>query len=315
MGTRYVGLGKENVFGTPVAAARYESCTDQFEPDQGWIIPEPVAAPAYDKKQLGPYRARGVLPAFPVTPLGIVGELLYGVLGNVNSAQQGGTAAYLHTFSRGTSLPSFTARLGVELKERIDAGVLFNSLEFHFEQGKAVTVQPELFSGFVESDGNIGAPTIDTLEALSMFESTATATIAAADVRKLLYDVTIKIENNIPFDRGDLNGRGWTTKRYGLPKVTGKLSTYFESATEYERFLAGGEFALAISTSGPLISGSYRYGLGFQLPRCVYTKGVPHVASQSEQLVVDAPFQAFYSTGSGFNDVVKATLTNTVTGY
>jgi len=316
MGTRYVSVGKETVaFGTPAAAVRFENCEEQIEPDQGWIIPEPVAGPAYDKKQLGAYRAKGVLSAFPATPCGIIGDLLNGAFGNVNSAQQGSSIAYTHSFSRGTSLPSYTVRLGVELKERINPGCLVNSLEVHFEQGKQVTVQPELLSGFVETDGNIAVPTMDTLDAFTMFDATAVATIAGSNVRSSLYDCSLKIENNIPFDKGDLNGRGWNTKRYGLPKVTGKLSMYFDAVTEYERFLAGTDFTLVIAASGPVIASSYRYGLGFELRRCTYLKGVPHVKNQKELVVVDAPFQAFYDTTGGFNDTCKATLTNTITSY
>jgi len=235
---RYVGLGKETTYGTAVAATRYLEALASIKPDHKWVIPPPIASRAFRKRNLGPYRARGNIGDFPLEPENI-GELLYAVFGSVSSAQQGGTIAYLHTFLPADTLPSYTTRLGVEQTERVLPGCLAESLTLKFSHDKDIMANAEILSGFVETKTSIGTPNISELQALNMMDVNSVLTIGGVSKRNIVYDLEVTIKNNIPFERGDLSGRTFATKRVGQREVTGKLGIYFDDTTEYDRFIAG----------------------------------------------------------------------------
>jgi hypothetical protein len=315
MGNRYIGVGKETVaYGTLAAATRYAEAIASIKPDQGWIIPSPIASRAFRKRALGPYRARGNIGDFPVEPENIIGELLMGVFG-AETPTNPYAGVYLHTFTPADVLPSYTIRVGVEQTERILAGGLVESLTVKFSHDKDIQAIAEVLSGFVETKQAIQAPTISSLQALNMQDATSVLTIATANKRNLVYVAEIAIKNNIPFERGDLSGRTFATKRVGQREVSGKLSIYFDDTTEYDRFITGTEFTLIITAVGPVIASTYKYQLGFELRKCVYTGGVPEVKPQNEPLAIDAPFKAFYDTTGGFNAEAKATLQNAIASY
>ena len=315
MGIRYTALGKETgEYGTPVAATRYAEAIASIKPDQGWNIPSPIASRAFRKRNLGPYRARGLIGDFPVEPENIIGELLMGVFGSETPTNPY-AGVYLHTFAPADTLPSYTLRLGVEQTERILAGGLIESLTVKFPHDNDIQASAEVLSGFVETKVAIGTPTISALQALNMQNAASVLTIATVNKRTLIYDLGVTLKNNIPFDRGDLSGRTFATKRYGQRKVSGRLSAYFDDTTEYDRFIAGTEFTLIATAVGPIFASTYTYQLGFELRKCAYSGGVPDVKPQSDPLVIDAPFEALYDATDGFNAEAKATLQNAVAAY
>jgi len=313
MGSRFLGLGKESTYGTAVAATRYLEAIASIKPDQNWIIPPPIASRAFRKRNLGPYRARGTIGDFSVEPENI-GELLLGVFGSVTTTNPV-AGVYSHTFSPADTLPSYTVRMGVEQTERVLPGGLVEALTVKFAHDKDVMANAEILSGFLETKAAIGTPTISALQALNMQDAASVLTIAIIDKRTLVYDLELTIKNNIPFDKGDLSGRTFATKRVGQRMVDGKLSAYFDNTIEYDRFINGGEFKLIITAVGPIIESTYKYQLGFELRKCVYSGGVPDVKPQNEPLVIDAPFKAFYDTTDGFNAEAKATLQNAIAAY
>lgn len=314
-GKRYFAVGKETTYGTAVAAARYDEGLASFKPDLGWNIPSPVATREAKKRGLGQYRTRGTLGDFDIVAEGVIGELLLGVLGSVSTSTPTG-GVKLHAFTPADSLPSYTVRLGVEQTERVLPGGLIEALTVRFPHDDNVKDRSEIYSGFEESTVALATPSFSALECFNMPSGGGTLTIAGSDKKSLLYDMELTIKNNIPFDRGDLAGRTFATKRYGERLVTGKLSTYFDNTTEYDRFMAGNEFTLIVEVLGALITGSYYYSLKFELRKCVYLKDLaPDIVAQNAPLVADAPFRAFYDTTGGFNAEVKAWLQNTISSY
>jgi len=310
--TRYVGLGKETTYGVGVAATRYAEAVASIKPDHGWIIPPPIASRAFRKRNLGPYRARGTIGDFPVEPENIIGELLLGVFGSVTTTEPT-VGVKLHTFAPADTLPSYTCRIGVEQTERVLPGGLIEALTVKFTHGRDIQANAELLSGFVESKAAIATPTISPLQALNMFEASSVLTIGGTAKRDIIYDLEITVKNNIPFDRGALDGRTFSKKRVGQRDVTGRISAFFDDTSEYDRFIGGHEFTLIVRADGPVITGTYKYYLGFELRKCAYTGGVPDVKPQSEPLVIDAPFQALFD--AGFGAEAKATLQNTIASY
>jgi len=315
MGTRYVATGKETSYGVAVAAAYYEEAKAALKPDLGWLIPKPVASRAYRTKSEGPYRTRGNIGDFPLITEGIIGHLLYGAFGSISTANQT-TGVYRHTFTPAETLPSLTVRLGVEQTQRILPGCLVNTLKLHFPNNDSVQANAEILSGIIESKAAIGTPTPSNVQAINMCGSECGMTIGGVTKRDVVFDLEFTLENKIPFERGALDGRTFSKKRYGDRTIKGKLSAYFDDTTEYDRFMAGTEFSIMIHTSGPLIIDPYYHYLEIEMRKCVYLKDVaPGVEPQSEPLVVDAPIQAFHDTTGGFNAEAKAVLQNTINSY
>jgi len=295
-------------------ANRYIEAIASLKPDQGWIIPSPIADRAFRKRNLGPYRTRGTIGDFPVEPENI-GELLYGAFGNVLTTNPA-SGVYLHTFSPADSLPSYTFHIGSEQKERLVRGSLVEALTIKFAHDDDLKARAEILSGWVESSQNLETVAFSTLQALNMLTATNILTIDGISKKYEIYDLEITIKNNIPFDRGNLGSRQFTIKRYGAREVTGKLSAYFDNTEEYDRFIAGNEFTLIIHVDGPVITGAYKYYLEFELRKCIYLRDVaPDIAAINEPLVVDAPFKAFYDTYGGFNAEAKAKLQNAISAY
>lgn len=296
MANRYFGIGEETTFKTAVAAAKYiDIIRESIIPDKGWVIVDTAAHRTYRKKYLGAYRGRGPVE-FPAEPENGLTKILKWVLGDVTSEKQGATSAYKHTFKPADTIKSFTGRVGVVegslTAERVLPGCLVNSLALRYRHGEEVRCAAEIFNAGKESKTSIGSPTFSDLDpfvfsqAKVEFEDTEKAIVAEAEVR---------MNNNIPFDRGVLGDDTFPYIKVGRLVVDGRLSLWFETADEYDRFLAGTEFKLEILTEGPAIGETgYNYTLNVILPKCVYLRDTaPHV-DRREQCILDAPFQGFW---------------------
>ena len=153
---RYIGVGKESVYGDAVAATRFEDAICSILPDQNWLIPTPVAKRAYDKRARGLNRTQGNIGDFDVVAEGIIGELMLGCIGDVNTTNPY-AGVYLHEFDPVDTIPSYTLRLGVEQTQRILPGCLVEQLTWKYSAGQFMKVNALIFSGF-NTGGNWRSP-------------------------------------------------------------------------------------------------------------------------------------------------------------
>jgi len=294
---RYAGLGKETTYQTAVAATVYADVrSERIEPDHGVIIPESASRRAFQKFSLGAYRARGPLEIY-AGPRNGASALLEAVLGKVTTTENVTGQVWTHVFDVEKTIPSFTLRLGVELAERILAGCLLNSLEARFAFGEDVIFTGTVFHGKPETKGTLGTPTISP----EMHFSFTGATISiAGTASESVSEARVLIENTIPFDRGVIGKREFPWIKVGKRKVTGSLSLFFDSTTEYDRFLAGTTFALQLKAEGREFYTGYKFTLQLDLPKCLSLRGTAPMQDRRELFVLDAPFQAFYDDTSGY---------------
>jgi len=215
------------------------------------------------------------------------------VLGGYSKEQQGGTSAWKHTFKGADSIKSFTGRVGAETDERVLGGCLLNSLALRFAHGEELRGVAEVFAA-EEAKGTIGSPTFSALDPFVFSQATVEFTDTA---KAIVAEGEVRINNRIPFDRGVLGSRYFPKIMVGKRLVDGRLSLFFDDATEYDRFLAGTEFKLELLTTGPQIGTTgYYYSLNIIMTKCVYLRDTaPHV-DRRELIVLDAPFQAFYDS-------------------
>ncbi len=316
---RYVALGVEENLGAVAEATRYQESVETIATDLGWIIPEPISKRAYQKRQAGPYRELGDIGEFDVDPNGIIGDLLYGVLGKVTPHPQDppNEEAIMHSFVPWDTLPSYTVRIGTEQNERILEGMMVNSLKLRFATGENLKATAGMIGPHSpETDQVLQTPTINPLQAFTYHQASIKTGEAETEMNTFVYAAEILINNNLP-TKGDLSSRYLTTKRYGHRKVTGKLSMYFESEVERDKFLLGTPFNLIVTFTGPIIAGTtLPYYLQVILYQCQYTGGTSHVKPHTEPLVLDAPFQAFYEGVSPLAEKeIEAAIQDTVSNY
>jgi len=304
---RYLGLGREDSgFGTAANASRYVETIAKLIPDQGWIIPDPICDPSRTKKNLGPYRIRGNVGPFDVTPDNI-GEMINAALGNnAYNATNNDTKSRTHSWKCGNDLDSYTLRIGAEIEERILAGMLANSLNFKASHGENVQATVAWVGpGAAESSTTLDTLTRSNLSALQPFvyhQASGTLLVGAGspgDKSANIFDIELNIENNIPVDRGNFNSRYMPKIRRGSRSVTGKLSAFFDDDDEYDRFIAGTPFILDLKFVGPTITSPRYYTLRWYMPVCVYLRDAAHpIQPMDEPLAIDCPFQALYDDGT-----------------
>lgn len=312
---RYVALGKESSFQVAVAASVYLNARCSDNPDNNVVTLKPVATQNETDYLVGPYTNQGKIEEYYVKPDNI-GELLMAIFGTDTPAQQGGSAAYLHTFTFNDVPPSYTVRKGVELDEEVLAGCLFNDLNVKFTAKDGVKAAAGFYNTKLKTSTTIGVPSLSSLSAfpcMNLSAASGNLTIAGSDKRATIYEAEIDVARSIPFNKVfNLSSREMPAKMVGGRTVTGKLSAIFNSITERDRVLAGTPFTLVANIAGALIADTYYYSLGFELRNCVYLSGgSPAVKDADEPLVAEMPFRAHYDTTDGFNAVAKAYLQNT----
>ncbi|NVM20590.1 MAG: hypothetical protein HWN68_02280 [Desulfobacterales bacterium] len=307
MADMYFGIGEEGTFKSAEAAAKYiDIYRESIIPDPGWIIPETAGRRAFEKKTAGAYRGRGNVE-FPIEPENGITKILYWLLGSKTSAQQGGTAAWKHTFKPADTIKSFTGRVGVSdvtTRERILGGCLANALTVRFAHGREMQAIAEVFNAGKETHGAIGSATFSDLDAFVFSQGSVEF---AESAKAIVAEGEVRINNRIPFDFGVIGDDTFPKIRVGKRLVDGRLSLAFDDTTEYARFLAGTEFKLELLTQGPVITGSYYYRFDITLPKCVYLRDTaPHV-DRREQILLDAPFQAFYNPSDQYEVMIEVT--------
>jgi hypothetical protein len=277
---------------------------EKVEGDEGWIAFETAADRSYTKRTEGDYIAKGPIN-LPVDAKNI-GWLLKWALGSVSTGAKQGNGTYTHTFKCADDLKSFTGRIGVAdftNMERILAGMLVDTLSLKSEFRKALDASVGVVSFLKETKGSIGTPSFSALNPFMFAQGVvkiATATVGYA------HGIALNLNNKIPVDK-------WFNKIHvGKRTVDGTLTLVFDEATEYDRFLAGTEFALEQTFTGALIEAGFYNTLKLSLPHCNYTKDTaPHI-NKREMCMINAPFQAFYDAT---DTELKIELTNATVGY
>ena len=315
-----VQVGVESTYGTAVAPTRaYEAKADTFQRDVEYIqsvgFRKDMETVLSGRDQTVSLGATGSIE-MDVMNKGM-GLLLQHTLGTSAIAQQGGTAAYLQTFSTNDTggTGSFTVQ-----SSKIDSG---GTLRGFTNEGSVIT-------GF-NINQELGANTSMTFNFDSENEQTSTAIATAsypASMTPFNYtDATIEIDDSavstftsfsldgdlaMKTDRRFLKGAATKAqpKRSGVPSYTGTITGEFADLTQYAAFVAGTEFKLEfIVTQGTAIAGSYYPYFHVTMPKCKWTGSTP-VASLSDMTTIDLPYTVLWD---GSNPAITITYMSTDT--
>jgi len=243
----------------------------------------------------------------------VIGDLLYGNLGSVTTAQPDAAnspTVFRHTFSRlnGIQMPSFTFFIDRGISKKRYLLSVIKKLGFAGAvDGKALVNAEVLFK--TEDVASAFTPSYGSPKPL-MFYQTDFKIDGVSDVNVRSWSLNI--------DNGSVVQRTLNQSRDckdvvspGRFLIDGGFEIYFETETQRQKFLDASSAALDITLAGDIIEDAFKNQLEFVLPEVRYT-AFPF--GNLEDLIGAAvTFEAQYNAAAGYS--IHAVLTNGVSSY
>ncbi len=250
---RYIGLGVETIFGTPVAATKYIDVKDfDIKDEASFGDQEGVADRVGIRKSAIQFeQGSGGWNMYLEAENGLT-RVLEALFGQSASAVQGSGNA--HTFDPLADLtdkPSLTVRTGRDADEEISGGRMIESFETTFTAG-------QFMMGRVETVGQdsqdalaaIASPSFATTKGFTAKSGVLQVDAAAVDLR----EVSIKISNQFVTDDGVINSATFNRPLKDTRLlVEGELSWQAFQSAERTKFKTGAISTLLLQGIGPQI--------------------------------------------------------------
>ena len=301
---RYLGIGKETTYGTPVAASYYMPIiSESLKLEHGYLFPETVAYREFDRVVPGKKLVTGGWEMYVTYDKGI-GLILKALLGGETKTNPT-TGVASHVFKRASSIPSLTARVGLHgVTEKIVSGLGINELTFELEAGDFLRCSVDCV-GRDETTGTLSTPTFSTQDFIDA-SKVVTFKLDTADVTPERFSLTIR--NNIDTDAFELGSR--TLKRLEPTgfEVEGEMDIRFLTTSHLNDFLNSTKKDLQVKLQGPLITGTYYNELQIDCDEIIYDAGDAYIDRQ-ERIVQNLKFTAIRDPTS--NEPIIITLQNT----
>jgi len=240
LANRFIGIGEESTYRTPVAATEYiDVVREALGPsDRSFIAVETAGRRELPDKVPGPYRAGGSFD-FIVNADNIT-KLLKWALGNVTTTDDGlaTPVAYRHDFTPADEIKSFTIEAapgvkdGATLKSRQFAGCAVRSLSLEAVARELLVSTVEVIAA-KDALINSTTPTFSTVRPFVFFEGQLTLEgSAVANVEAF----RVRIENSIPDDAHVLGDMFLPGIRLEGIRVTGDMDVAFLNWDLWKRF-------------------------------------------------------------------------------
>ena len=320
------GIAKEATPGTYVPPVRYLPYSKlDFDPG---ITDEPLKV--HTGRRGSEYKMmrtkaepRGSLqmPAWPENGLE---DAFLGALGTVSSAQQGGTAAYTHTFTESNSLPTFsiTKWAGSLGEPQAYTGCMVNSLRLDYTSGSPVNMAVEYITNSVDFSKSAPTQTYAATEPFTFTDFTCKLGDygVAPTANSNVTNASIEIRNNIDSLMTANKKMEPGIKIPGQLEVTGRIEFPFGSLDEYKRYLGGSttattvndiisDRAITLQLTGANIASTYNYDLSITLPRVNLIDLKPD-GSADDPIMYGFDFRALYDSAAGSQKMISATITS-----
>ncbi len=309
----YFGTAEETTYGTPVVVNRfYEVLSETMGRNNNILTSNGLRGGTRNlrrgsRRVVSSRDATGnVVMEVPTTTFGRWLKQLLG--GTPTIAQQGGTTAYLHTYSMG-DMTGKSQTLQKQLR-RAD-GTTVEDFTIHGAKTMSgeftIGVDQILQSSFAMDGEDIdtstaGAAASYTNVKLFHFKQGALKVAGSTVTNGLSAGVTIT--NALKTDRYYLGSAGLKKEPVDndFPTVTGTLSAEFDSAaTFYDRYAADSSAELILEFVGDVIASTYYETFRITVPDVRFTGGTPTVGGP-DVVVNDVPFEGQYD---GTNAGVK----------
>lgn len=262
-------------------------------------------------------------PTQIVTPNGHIGYWLGMAIGAEESAQQGGTAAYKHTYTPADNLKTFSMwyKRGGNQQVVIPYG-LVDTLLLEQSPNDVLRSTAGLYGRTETIDASdIGtADAYDTAGAFHNMDLAVTGPVNAAKIFKS----SILINNNYDIEKGKVHGsRFYEDAVPGKREITGTIEMWFDDDGDYQNFWGStsditpdvdGEFStiplnFKWDTNVEVDTG-YNNVLEVDVPEALYRTSTVTIDDRIHQLI---NWSAQQDTGDSYE--IEAYLTNSVVSY
>lgn len=271
---------------------------------------------------LSDYHMEGNIPQI-VTPNGHLGYWLGGAIGAESSAQQGGTAAYLHTYTPADAPKTYSMwykRGGNQ--QVVIPYVVPNTLQLVQNLNDVLRMNVGMIGQkeTINADSFASADAYDTIDAFRNADLTVTGPTNAAQT----HYTEINFNNNYTVEQGKVHGsRHYSALVPGKRNVDGVIRMWFDDDGDYQSFWgstsettpdADGVYStiplVFTWDRGVLADTGYNYKLIITVPEAVFRQTSVNVDGRIAQTI---NWTARYDTGDSYE--VKAELTNIVASY
>lgn len=271
---------------------------------------------------LSDYHMVGSVPQI-VTPGGHIGYWLGMAIGDPSSAQQGGTAAYKHTYTPDDDLKTFSMwyKRGGNQQVVIPYG-LVNTLLLEQSPDDVLRASVGIFGQkeTIDASDIDTADAYDTAGAFHNMDLTVTGPTNATEVHKS----SVLIDNKYNLDKGKVHGqRFYKDAIPGKRAISGSMELWFDDDGDYQSFWGSttdttpdpdGIFdTIPLNLkwdTGEEADTGYNYALEIDLPEVVYKTTTVSIEERIRQVI---GWSAQYDTGDAYE--IEAYLTNKVVSY
>lgn len=238
-----------------------------------------------------------------------VGEFLHMLIGDPTSAQQGGSAAYLHTFTPATTIlpASYTFFFDRNISVLKYNGCNVSELKITASPEDFIMVEATMmFLG--EASGSIGSPAYVESEELTWQH--VTFNIAGGSNTEVK-SFELSLKNGL--FRKRVTAQSAAPEQLVATEFMADCSfvVYFENATERDKFIAGTVTSVEVVIAGDTIASSFKYTLEVLLDDFVYTAFPWGV--EDGLVAAQVVGHAVYDTSN--TRIFRARVTNIATAY
>ena len=262
-------------------------------------------------------------PTQIVTPNGHIGYWLGMAIGAESSAQQGGSAAYLHTYTPADDLKTFAMwyKRGGNQQVVIPYGLVNTLL---LEQGPDDVLRSTVgLFGRTETIDASDVSTADAYDTVGPFHNMDLAITGPTNAAKA-YKSSILIDNKFDIEKGKVHGsRFYEDAIPGKREITGTIEMWFNDDGDYQSFWGStsdttpdvdGEFdTIPLNfkwDTNVVIADTYEYTLEIDIPEVLYRTNTVTIEDRIRQVI---NFSGQYDVGDSYE--IQAYLTNTVASY
>lgn len=198
-----------------------------------------------------------------------LGEFLHMMLGDASSAQQGGSAAYLHTFTPGNVIQPDSYTLFVDRGVSVKKYNLCNVKTIKISRAPDAPIIVEIdLMGRTEASGSIGSPSFAESGALSIKHDTFTVG-GASNTQVKQWEVIL--DNGLIALHTTGQQQGAVDLLATEHAARGSFLCYHESDTERDKFVAGTVTSLQINIEDTVaIASTYNYLLNLLFDEITY---------------------------------------------
>lgn len=313
-----IGTAEESTYGTPVTPSKfYELTGESLDFSKSFIESQGLRAISRNLRRRGKRTSRSgagdLTMEVPTVSMGRWFKHMVG--GTPTSAQQGGTAAWLHTYSLGALTgKSLTIQKGIEeaagvIKPFTFHGCKILGWEFGIGVDELLTLNLTIDAEDVDTSTSLAAASYPTL---TQYDFTQGALKVAGSTVASVTAATVGGTNNLKSDNfylGSLGLKG-EPKDNDFPTVQGQLTAEFVSqATFVDRFINDTAASLVLEFTGAVISGIYSEILRITVPEVRFSGELPKVGGP-DVVVTGVPYEGHYD---GTNPGVKIEMQTTDT--